>query len=277
MAYDTREEMLRALEAILFASGYPVKFDVIADVLGIDGETARELARELSDSCEGRGTELCFVGDACQLCSRAEYEEAVRAALGIRRGTKLSPALMEVLSIVAYRQPVTKAYIEQVRGVDCSYSITALLDRSMIENVGHLDLPGRPALYGTTSDFLRVFGISSLDELPPIELFDAVGGQNVGAVGGSQTAEEASAETGDADGSTDNAAVSAENGNADGGVDNAAISAENGNEDNNMADKAASTEPGDAGSGTKDEAAHAELDPGDGAADNGAADNGAED
>lgn len=114
MAYDTREEMLRALEAILFASGYPVKFDVIADVLGIDGETARELARELSDSCEGRGIELCFVGDACQLCSRAEYEEAVRAALGIRRGTKLSPALMEVLSIVAYRQPVTKAYIEQV-------------------------------------------------------------------------------------------------------------------------------------------------------------------
>lgn len=248
MAYDTREEMLRALEAILFASGYPVKFDVIADVLGIDGETARELARELSDSCEGRGIELCFVGDACQLCSRAEYEEAVRAALGIRRGTKLSPALMEVLSIVAYRQPVTKAYIEQVRGVDCSYSITALLDRSMIENVGHLDLPGRPALYGTTSDFLRVFGISSLDELPPIELFDAVGG--------SQTAEEASAENGDADGSTDNAAVSAENG----------------NEDNNMADKAASTEPGDADSGTKDEAAHAELDPGDGAADDGAED-----
>lgn len=248
MAYDTREEMLRALEAILFASGYPVKFDVIADVLGIDGETARELARELSDSCEGRGTELCFVGDACQLCSRAEYEEAVRAALGIRRGTKLSPALMEVLSIVAYRQPVTKAYIEQVRGVDCSYSITALLDRSMIENVGHLDLPGRPALYGTTPDFLRVFGISSLDELPPIELFDAVGG--------SQTAEEASAETGDADGSTDNAAVSAEND----------------NEDNNMADKAASTEPGDADSGTKDEAAHAELDPGDGAADDGAED-----
>lgn len=248
MAYDTREEMLRALEAILFASGYPVKFDVIADVLGIDGETARELARELSDSCEGRGTELCFVGDACQLCSRAEYEEAVRAALGIRRGTKLSPALMEVLSIVAYRQPVTKAYIEQVRGVDCSYSITALLDRSMIENVGHLDLPGRPALYGTTPDFLRVFGISSLDELPPIELFDAVGG--------SQTAEEASAETGDADGSTDNAAVSAKND----------------NEDNNMADKAASTEPGDADSGTKDEAAHAELDPGDGAADDGAED-----
>ena len=272
MAYDTREEMLRALEAILFASGYPVKFDVIADVLGIDGETARELARELSDSCEGRGIELCFVGDACQLCSRAEYEEAVRAALGIRRGTKLSPALMEVLSIVAYRQPVTKAYIEQVRGVDCSYSITALLDRSMIENVGHLDLPGRPALYGTTSDFLRVFGISSLDELPPIELFDAVGGQNVGAVGGSQTAEKASAETGDADGSTDNAAVSAENGNADGGVDNAAVSAENGNEDNNMAYKAASTEPGDADSGTKDEAAHAELDPGDGAADDGAED-----
>ena len=253
MAYDTREEMLRALEAILFASGYPVKFDVIADVLGIDGETARELARELSDSCEGRGTELCFVGDACQLCSRAEYEEAVRAALGIRRGTKLSPAQMEVLSIVAYRQPVTKAYIEQVRGVDCSYSITALLDRSMIENVGHLDLPGRPALYGTTPDFLRVFGISSLDELPPIELFDAVGGQNVGVVGGSQTAEEASAETGDADGSTDNAAVSAEND----------------NEDNNMA---ASTEPGDADSGTKDEAAHAELDPGDGAADDGAED-----
>lgn len=177
MAFDSREETLRALEAILFASGYPVKFDVIADVLGTDGETARELARELSDSYEGRGIELCVLEDACQLCSRAEYEEAVRAALGIRRGSKLSPALMEVLSIVAYRQPVTKAYIEQVRGVDCTYSITALLDRSMIENVGHLDLPGRPALYGTTPDFLRVFGITTLDELPPIELFDSVGGQ----------------------------------------------------------------------------------------------------
>lgn len=106
--------------------------------------------------------------------SKSKYEEPVRAALGIRRGTKLSQALMEVLSIVAYRQPVTRAYIEQVRGVDCSYSITSLLDKGMIENKGHLELPGRPALYGTTSDFLRVFGLSSLQELPPIELFDSV-------------------------------------------------------------------------------------------------------
>ncbi len=174
MPLEGRDELLRTIEAILFASGYPVRFSVIADVLSIDEEKARELVAELSRSYDDRGIELAVLGDECQLCSKSKYEEPVRAALGIRRGTKLSQALMEVLSIVAYRQPVTRAYIEQVRGVDCSYSITSLLDKGMIENKGHLELPGRPALYGTTSDFLRVFGLSSLQELPPIELFDSV-------------------------------------------------------------------------------------------------------
>ena len=175
------DELCRAVEAILFASGYPVKFSVIADVLSIDEEKVRELVSELSKSYEDRGIELAVLNDECQLCSKATYEEPVRAALGIRRGTKLSQALMEVLSIIVYRQPVTRAYIEQVRGVDCSYSITSLLDKGMIENKGHLELPGRPALYGTTSDFLRVFGLSSLQELPPIELFDSVSGDSADA------------------------------------------------------------------------------------------------
>ena len=175
------DELCRAVEAILFASGYPVKFSVIADVLSIDEEKVRELVSELSKSYEDRGIELAVLNDECQLCSKAKYEEPVRAALGIRRGTKLYQALMEVLSIIVYRQPVTRAYIEQVRGVDCSYSITSLLDKGMIENKGHLELPGRPALYGTTSDFLRVFGLSSLQELPPIELFDSVSGDSADA------------------------------------------------------------------------------------------------
>ena len=169
------DELCRAVEAILFASGYPVKFSVIADVLSIDEEKVRELVSELSKSYEDRGNELAVLNDECQLCSKAKYEEPVRAALGIRRGTKLSQALMEVLSIIVYRQPVTRAYI------DCSYSITSLLDKGMIENKGHLELPGRPALYGTTSDFLRVFGLSSLQELPPIELFDSVSGDSADA------------------------------------------------------------------------------------------------
>ena len=174
MPYESDRKNISAIEAILFASGYPVKISMLADVLSLDEEKIRDLIRELEQSYEGRGIELAVLEDECQLCSRAEYEESVRAALGIRRGTKLSPALLEVLSIVAYRQPVTRAYIEQVRGVDCSYSITSLLDKGMIENKGHLELPGRPAIYGTTPDFLRVFGIESLGELPPIELFDAI-------------------------------------------------------------------------------------------------------
>lgn len=188
MPYESDRENMSAIEAVLFASGYPVKISMLADVLSLDEEKIRDLIHELAQSYEGRGIELAVLEDECQLCSRAEYEESVRAALGIRRGTKLSPALLEVLSIVAYRQPVTRAYIEQVRGVDCSYSITSLLDKGMIENKGHLELPGRPAIYGTTPDFLRVFGIASLGELPPIELFDAIasgGDQKSDSVGSS--------------------------------------------------------------------------------------------
>lgn len=122
------DELCRAVEAILFASGYPVKFSVIADVLSIDEEKVRELVSELSKSYEDRGIELAVLNDECQLCSKAKYEEPVRAALGIRRGTKLSQALMEVLSIIAYRQPVTRAYIEQVRVL----TVRILLHRFLI-------------------------------------------------------------------------------------------------------------------------------------------------
>lgn len=185
MPYESDRENMSAIEAILFASGYPVKISMLADVLSLDEDKIKDLVRELAQSYEGRGIELAVLEDECQLCSRSEYGEFVRAALGIRRGTKLSPALLEVLSIVAYRQPVTRAYIEQVRGVDCSYSITSLLDKGMIENKGHLELPGRPAIYGTTPDFLRVFGIESLGELPPIELFDSIAsGENSNPAGG---------------------------------------------------------------------------------------------
>lgn len=198
MPYETDKDRLSAMEAVLFASGYPVKFSILSEILDCDIEQLRDLAASLADSYADRGIELVILEDECQLCTRSKYEDAVRAALGIRRGTKLSPALLEVLSIIAYRQPVTRAYIEQVRGVDCSYSITSLLDKGMIENKGHLELPGRPALYGTTADFLRAFGIESLSELPPIELFDAIApGENTSptqADGAEDTEEKATEE-----------------------------------------------------------------------------------
>ena len=168
MPLEGRDELLRTIEAILFASGYPVRFSVIADVLSIDEEKARELVAELSRSYDDRGIELAVLGDECQLCSKSKYEEPVRAALGIRRGTKLSQALMEVLSIVAYRQPVTRAEVEQIRGVKCDYSLQSLMNKELIAEVGRKEALGRPILYGTTDNFLAHFGISSLKELPPM-------------------------------------------------------------------------------------------------------------
>lgn len=162
------------IESVLFASGYPVKFSTLAQILETDSRHISEYISELSEHYEDRGIELVVLEDQCQLCTKSKYEDKVRAALGIRKGTKLTPPLLEVLSIVAYRQPVTRAYIEQVRGVDCAYSITALCDKGMIEAKGNLDLPGRPVIYGTTPDFLRAFGITSINDLPPIEMFDAV-------------------------------------------------------------------------------------------------------
>ena len=159
-----------AIEAILFATGEPVSADRLAEVLELDAETVHKIAADLMSELLVRdgGIYMVKLDDQYQLCTRKEYADAVRRSLDIRRNTPLSQAAMEVLAIVAYNQPVTKAFIEQVRGVDCSAVIQGLMQKNLIEEQGRLELPGRPLLYGTTPVFLRCFGVSGLAELPPL-------------------------------------------------------------------------------------------------------------
>jgi len=168
--YDT-STYARMIEAILFAAGYPVSFRKLAEVLETSTLTVRKAVSELQSSLEldNRGIRLIIVSDSCQLCSKEEFEQYVRKALGIRREGRLSNSSLEVLAIVAYNQPITKAKIEKIRGVDSSYAVSTLCDRRLIEAKGRLDAPGKPILYGTTDDFLRCFGLSSLYELPDYE------------------------------------------------------------------------------------------------------------
>lgn len=155
------------IEAILFAAGYPVEYSKIAAALGLELCQVRMLADEMAESFyRGRGIRLMLYADSCQLCSREEYAETVRGALGLRRGVSLSPSSLEVLAVVAYHQPVTRAYIEQIRGSDSAYALGQLIDRELVAVCGQLDAPGRPRLYGTTDAFLRLFGIKDLGELP---------------------------------------------------------------------------------------------------------------
>lgn len=159
-----------AIEAILFATGEPVSADRLAEVLELDAETVHRIAADMMSELLARdgGIYMVKLDDQYQLCTRKEYADAVRRSLDIRRNTPLSQAAMEVLAIVAYNQPVTKAFIEQVRGVDCSAVIQGLMQKNLIEEQGRLELPGRPLLYGTTPVFLRCFGVSGLAELPPL-------------------------------------------------------------------------------------------------------------
>lgn len=162
-----------AIEAILFAAGYPVKYDKLSEVLGLPPRDIRLLVENMAASINAedssRGLCLLTFDDSCQLCTKERFAPYIREALGIRRGGNLSASSMEVLAVVAYNQPTTRAFIDAVRGVDSSYAVGSLLDKGLIEGVGRLDAPGRPMLYGTTDKFLRVFGINSLDELPPAE------------------------------------------------------------------------------------------------------------
>ena len=164
------------VEAVLFASGEPVEVSRLAEALELDEKTVRALADELTAEYSARGSGISIVrlDDAYQMCSNRDFADYIRRAIEIRRNTPLSQAAMEVLSIVAYNQPVTRAFIEQVRGVDCSAVMQGLIAKSLIEEKGRLELPGRPLLYGTTADFLRCFGLSSLDELPAIPQSEGV-------------------------------------------------------------------------------------------------------
>jgi len=154
-----------AVEAILFASGCPVTYEKIGEALSMTEIEARDFVKELVPRYEGRGIELIAYPDSCVLCSRAEYEEKIKLALGLRRSGTLSNSALETLAVIVRNQPATRSYIEQVRGVDSSYSVGVLCDRGLIEPVGRLDVPGKPVLYATTEAFLRCFGLNSLDEI----------------------------------------------------------------------------------------------------------------
>lgn len=163
-------QIKHAVEAILFASGDPISAERIALVLDSDRKTVLDVGRELAEEYEARGSGIRIVrlNDSLQMHSAPEYATEITRALEQRRAPKLSQASLEVLAIVAYFQPVTRAYIEQMRGLDSSYTVGVLAERGLIEPCGHLETVGRPTLYRTTELFLRTMGVSSLEELPPL-------------------------------------------------------------------------------------------------------------
>ena len=171
------EELLSVIEAILFAAGDPVPASRIALVTGEETQTIVSAARELAAAYEENhcGMRLVQMNDLLQLCSAPEYADFIRRALEQRKPPKLSQPALEVLAIVAYFQPVTRAYIDQVRGVDSSYTVGLLLERGLIEECGRLQVPGRPRLYRTTKKFLRDFHLGSLEEMPEMPGLEADG------------------------------------------------------------------------------------------------------
>lgn len=163
-------EMQGAVEAILFAAGEPLEVERIAEALETDIEYVETVLMNLSDFLEDSDSGICLVkmDNKYQLCTKKKYADEVRAVLEIKKNTPLSNAAFEVLAVIAYNQPVTKSFVEQVRGVDCSGVIQTLTAKGLIEERGRLELPGRPLVYGTTSEFLKCFCISSLDDLPDL-------------------------------------------------------------------------------------------------------------
>ena len=167
-----KTEIQRTAEAILFAAGDPVGLERMALAMGVDGAQVEDALRELMDtySFQRRGMRILRMEDAYQMVSAQEFSDVITRALETRKPPKLSASALETLTVIAYYQPATKAFVEQIRGVDSSYTISALLNKKLIEERGRLSVPGRPILYGTTPDFLRTFGLSSLEELPEVDL-----------------------------------------------------------------------------------------------------------
>lgn len=161
-------EIESAIEGILFASGEPVQEDRICTALNLDRVKAETVLQKLMDyySYERRGIRLLHMDDTWQLCSAPELGDIIHRAFEIRKPAKLSQPALEVLTVVAYYQPTTRAYIDQIRGVDSSYTLGLLLNRKLIEECGRLQVPGRPHLYRTTKNFLRAFHLTSLQDLP---------------------------------------------------------------------------------------------------------------
>lgn len=166
-----KDELQRAIEAILFAAGERMELSRLAAVLETDPADVAKAADALADQLafERRGIRIIRLEEGYQMVSSGEMADYITKALETRKPPKLSSSQLETLTIIAYYQPATKAMVEQIRGVDSSYSVASLLNKKLIEEAGRLNVPGRPILYKTTPDFLRTFGLSSLEELPPID------------------------------------------------------------------------------------------------------------
>ncbi|MBR5473512.1 MAG: SMC-Scp complex subunit ScpB [Clostridia bacterium] len=165
-----KQQTIAALEAVLFASGDPISIDRLSQTFEIKPEEVEKYINELEKKYEDSksGFYVVRLENTYQLITREEFAPYIKKAFDIKRRTPLSPAALEVLAVIAYNQPVTRAFIEQVRGVDCSGVVTTLVEKGLIEERGRLELPGRPLLYGTTKVFLRSFGLNDLGDLPPL-------------------------------------------------------------------------------------------------------------
>lgn len=163
-------EGIAAVEAIMFAYGDPITIDKLSEAAGLDNETTVKLIDQLERryNVNESGLKIIRVNDGFQITTRSEYAENIKKAMETRRQQPLSQAAMETLSIVAYNQPVTKAFVEQVRGIDSSSVVNTLVERNLLEEAGRLELPGRPVAYRTTDTFLRCFGLSRIEELPAL-------------------------------------------------------------------------------------------------------------
>lgn len=163
-------ESIAIIEAVLFAHGDPITPEKLSEASGIDVETTVKLIDQLERryNVQESGLQIIRLNNGFQITTRSEYASYIKSALETRKQQPLSQAAMETLSIVAYNQPVTKSFVEQVRGIDSSSVVNTLVERDLLEEAGRLDLPGRPVAYRTTDTFLRCFGISSLAELPPL-------------------------------------------------------------------------------------------------------------
>lgn len=165
------EQKQNEIQAILFAAGEPLELKRLAQAVGLDSEQAAEELKRINEGYRAAALpfRLVRLDDSVQMCTEPEYAPLIRETLAIRRNAPLSQAAFEVLAIVAYNQPVTRAFVEQVRGVDSSGVMNALVEKGLIEEAGRMELPGRPICYQTTENFLRCFSLSSLEELPHIE------------------------------------------------------------------------------------------------------------
>ncbi|MBE6781523.1 MAG: SMC-Scp complex subunit ScpB [Ruminococcaceae bacterium] len=164
------KELVKAAQAVIFSSGEPLAISRLSEIFELTPKKTEELVSLVAEDIDKSdlGFTLIRLDDHVQFATKKEYASYIKAAFDIKRKTPLSPAAFEVLAVIAYNQPVTKAFVEQVRGVDCSSVIATLVEKDLVEERGRLELPGRPLLYGTTKNFLRCFSLSSLKDLPPL-------------------------------------------------------------------------------------------------------------